>query len=82
MIMKYAIEYEHLADELITNEKTKWHFNQVKNNANEYKLELSDEDFKRLFKLQTADKDIRWLMHKMSIYKLSLVDALVSYITY
>jgi hypothetical protein len=80
--MKYVIEYEHLADELIVSEKTKWYFNQVKNNANEYKLELSDEDFKRLFKLQTADKDIEWLMHKMSVYKLSLIDALVSYIIY
>jgi isopropylmalate/homocitrate/citramalate synthase len=80
--IKYAIEYEHLADELIANENAKWNFNQVKNNANKYQLELSDEDFKQLFKLQKANKDIEWIMHKMSAYKLTIVEALVSYITY
>jgi len=80
--MKYAIEYEHLQDELITDKASKWHFNQVKETANRYKLELSDEDFKRLFKLQRADKDIGWIMDQMSILGMSLVDALVSYIVY
>lgn len=80
--IKYAIEYEHLADELIVDEITKWNFEQVKKCANKYKLELSDEDFKRLFKIQRSDKDIDWIIHKMSVYKLTLVDALVSYITY
>lgn len=80
--MTYVIEYEHLKDELVSDEKTRWHFNKVKDAANKFKLELFDEDFKRLYKLQKADKDIEWLMHKMSVYKQSLTDALVSYITY
>lgn len=79
--IKYAIEYEHLADELIVNEDSKWHFEQVKKCANKYKIELSDEDFKQLFKIQRADKDMEWIIHQMSVYKLTLVDALVSYIT-
>lgn len=80
--MKYAIEYEHLKEELVTNQKTEWHFNQVKNSANKFRLELSDEDFKRFLKLEISDKDIKWLMHQMSAYKLSLTDALISMITY
>lgn len=80
--MKYEIPYEHLEDELVTNENTHWHFKKVRENANNYKLELSDDDFNRFFKLSMRDKDINWLMHKMSAYNLSLVDALVSYITY
>lgn len=80
--MKYDIPYEHLEDELVTNENTFWHFKNVRENANNYKLELSDDDFKRFFKLSTRDTDIGWLMHQMSVYKLSLVDALISYITY
>ncbi|GAA0347732.1 hypothetical protein GCM10008931_43780 [Oceanobacillus oncorhynchi subsp. oncorhynchi] len=80
--MKYAIEYEHLKDELVTSDKAKWHFDKVKNSANEYSLELSDEEFKRFLKLQKSEKDIGWLMHKMSVYKLSFTDALISYISF
>jgi hypothetical protein len=80
--MKYVIEYEHLNDELIKNDKTKFHFNKVKDSANKYRLELSDEEFKQFLKLQMSDKDVNWLMHKMSVYKLSFTDALISYITY
>lgn len=80
--MKYAIEYEHLKDDLVNNDLTEWHFKKVKDTANKLRLELSDEDFLRFFKLHKADKDISWLMHKMSAYKLSLTDALISYITY
>lgn len=80
--MKYNILYENLEDELVTNTDTYWHFKNVRENANKYKLELSDYEFKRFFKLSTRDKDIDWLMHQMSAYKLNLVDALVSYITY
>lgn len=80
--MKYLIEYEHLKDELVTCEKTEWSFNKVKDTANKHNLELSDEDFKRLFKLQTFDKDIGWMMRVMSVYKMSLADVLVSYITF
>lgn len=80
--MKYAIEYEHLKDELVTNDKTQWHFNKVKESANRYSLELTDEEFKGFLKLHTSDKDIDWLMHKMSVYRLSFTDALISYVTY
>nr|WP_145401765.1 hypothetical protein [Paenibacillus xylanexedens] len=79
--MIYAIEYEHLTDELIKNEKTQWHFNEVKNHANEYKLELSDDEFKGFLKLSLKDKDIGWLMNQMR-YKRTFTEALISYITY
>ncbi|GAB6989454.1 hypothetical protein [Paenibacillus pini] len=80
--MKYEIEYEHLIDELVTNEETQWHFKRVKESANKYSLELSDEDFKGFLKLHTSDKDIDWLMLKMSAYRLSFSDVLVCYIIY
>lgn len=80
--MKYVIEYEHLKDELVTNRETEYHFKVVKDNANKYKLELSDDDFKRFFKLKKRGEDIRWLMHKMSAYDLNLTDALIAYIHY
>jgi hypothetical protein len=49
--MEYDIQYEHLEDELSTNENTCWHFKKVRENANTYKLELSDDDFKRFLNL-------------------------------
>jgi hypothetical protein len=81
-VVKYVIEYEHLQDELVTNEKSRWYFNKVKDEANKYKLELSDEDFKRFLKLKVSDKDTGWVMHKMSAYEMSLTDALITYINY
>lgn len=78
--MKFIIEYEHLRDELIINEKTKHIFNVVRDNANKYKLELTDDDFRRFFELEENDKDMSWIMHKISVYGLSLTDALISYI--
>jgi len=80
--MKYAIEYEHLKDELVMTNETEWHFNKVKDRANEYRLELSDEEFKGFFKLQLRGKDVDWIMHKMSAHKLTFMDALITYITY
>ena len=76
--MRYTIPYENLADELATGEDAKWRFDKVKDCANKNRLELSDEDFK----LQALHEDIDWIMLRMSRYKLSLVDALVCYITY
>lgn len=75
-------EYKHLKDELATNEKTNYYFKSVEESANEYSLKLSDDEFKRFFKLRKNDKDISWLMHKMSTYNLDLADALISYICY
>lgn len=80
--MEYAIEYEHLKDELAGSDKSGWNFNKVKDSTNKYRLELSDEDFKRFFKLQVSDKDIGWIMHKMSVHNLSIADALITYISY
>lgn len=80
--MKYAIEYEHLKDELVTSEKTERNFNKVKESANKYSLELTDEEFKRFLKLRKSDKDIDWLMNQMSVYKLTFTDALINYITW
>jgi len=80
--MKYAIEYKHLKEELVMTNEIEWHFNKVKDIANGYSLELSDEEFKGFLKLQLRDKDVGWLMHKMSVYKLSFEDALITYITY
>jgi hypothetical protein len=80
--MEHTIEYEHLQDKLIRDEITKRHFNEVKNTANKYKLKLSNEDFERFFNLQKSNKDIDWLMHAMSEYGYSLIDALVAYIAY
>ena len=56
--MKYIIQYEHIKDDLVTSEKSEFLFNHVKEHANKYKLELSDEDFKRFFKLKESDVDI------------------------
>ncbi|MCL1696334.1 hypothetical protein [Lysinibacillus sp. BPa_S21] len=80
--MKYTIQYEHLEDELVNDADSKWHFDEVKNYANKYSLELSDVDFKRFLKLQKSNKDIAWMMHIMSVYKQSFTDTLISYITY
>jgi len=80
--MKYAIEYEHLKDELVMTNEIEWHFNKVKDSANENSLELSDEEFNGFLKLQLRDKDVGWLMHKMSLYKLAFADALILYIIY
>jgi len=79
--IKYAIPYEHLEDELVMDAKTKFHFNEVKNKANEWRLELTDNEFRSFFKLTQADKDISWMMHKMSRHNLSFVDALILCIT-
>lgn len=48
----------------------------------EYKLEVSEEDFNRLVKLQERDKDAKWIISVMAQYNKSLVDALISYISY
>ena len=80
--MKYAIEYEHLKDELVMTNEIEWHFNKIKDSANEHSLELSDEEFKGFFKLQLRDKDVEWMMHKMSVHKLSFTSALIVYIIY
>ncbi|WP_145413480.1 hypothetical protein [Paenibacillus xylanexedens] len=77
--MIYTIEYEHLADELVKNERTEWHFDQVKKYANELKLELTDEEFRGLFALQKQDRDIDWIMSQMS-HSSTFTEALISYI--
>lgn len=79
--MKYAIQYEHMKDELVTGDpKTKWCFEEVKKGANKNKLELTDEEFRGLFALCRYGKDIGWIMNQMNIYKSTFTDALISYI--
>lgn len=79
--MKYVIEYEQLKDELVTNDKTRVLFNRVRNYANKYRIELSDEEFKTFFALGKNDHtDIRWMISKMGMYDVPFVDVLVSYI--
>lgn len=80
--MKYDIQYEHLEDELVTDSSTFFCFKNVRNSANKHRLELSDDDFKRFFKLSMRGKDIDWLMLCMSDYNVSLIDALISYMCY
>lgn len=80
--MEYDIKYEHLEDELVTNPSTSFNFKNVRNSANKHRLELSDDDFKRFFKLSMRGKDIDWLMLCMSQYNTSLTDALISYMCY
>lgn len=48
----------------------------------EYKLEVNEEDFNRLVKLQKYDNDAKWIISVMSQYNKSLVDVLISYLTY
>lgn len=79
--IRYEIDYEHLKDELVTSKKTERRFNHVKNIANKYRLELTDEEFKGFYKLWVYEKDIRWMMHKMSVYNVSFIDVLITYIT-
>jgi len=80
--IKLSIGYEHLKIDLVKNEHHAWHFDQVKNHTNKYRVELPDKDFERLFKLQMKGKDIEWMLHKMGKCNMSLIDTLVSYITY
>lgn len=82
--MKYDVSYDHLKEELydsfcVKNESLDFYFNQLKEYADEYRLELSDEDFENLFRLHVSDKDVKWIMSKMSNYGRSLTSALVSY---
>ncbi|KEP26592.1 hypothetical protein BA70_18545 [Bacillus zhangzhouensis] len=87
--MKYAIPYDHLEEELVTEgtmytlelSKLLFHFKKVKESANKYRLELSDEDFKRFFRLHVSGVDIDWIMHIISTYEKSFTDTLVQYIT-
>ncbi|MDC6267738.1 hypothetical protein [Lysinibacillus fusiformis] len=76
------IDYARLKSELATDENKDWCFDQVKKSAEKYGLNVSEEDFKRFFKLQVGHKDIDWMMRHMAAYKKTLIDTLVTYITY
>ncbi|MHC2451267.1 hypothetical protein ACUXP3_001868 [Bacillus altitudinis] len=80
--MKYEIPYDHLKDELATSAKLRWHFEKVRDCANKHRLELSDEDFERFYKLHVSSRDIDWIMRLMSNRDRSFLDALVAYVTY
>lgn len=80
MEIKYSIDYEHLRDG-IANPFTEREFVRVRDYANENQLDLSDDDFKRLFKLAKNNEDVRWIIQKMKAFNMSLVDVLVLYLT-
>lgn len=82
MEIRYEIQYEGLYEELVNDSRSSWVFDRVKDYANKYRVELSDEEFSALFRLQNSDRDVDWIVHKMGVYKTSFIDALISYITY
>ena len=73
-------EYSELRNELVTDDRTKFLFDLVRNTSIEFNVELSEDDFCRLFRLAVADKDISWILNRMN--SSSLTDVLVSYITF
>lgn len=76
--IQFNITYEHLWDELENDHN----FRSLAVKANKARVELSDEDFKRLYKLEKRDKDTKWILNQMGMYNQSLVDALVGYISW
>ncbi|MFW0909642.1 hypothetical protein [Bacillus altitudinis] len=80
--MKYVIPYDHIAEEYVTDGKSLWEFEKVRDCANKYRLELSDAEFYHFLKLRRKDIDVSWFMHLMSVYGSSFTDTLVHYITY
>lgn len=80
--MKYVIPYDHIAEEYVTDGKSLWEFEKVRDCANKYRLELSDVEFYYFLKLFRKDLSIDWIMYRMNELNVSLLDALVSYVTY
>jgi hypothetical protein len=78
--MKYDVQYESVKDDI--NPKDFFWFSRVRDSANKHKVELSDGDFMRLLKLVKRDKDYDWILHQMGVYKKTLIDTLINYITY
>lgn len=85
--MKFPIQYENMIDELINSGASQLYnkrvirFNSVKDSANENSIELSDEEFRKLFDLRGCDIDTDWIIHRMARHSLSLLDALILYVT-
>jgi len=86
----YNIDYSHLKQELgienlpysFENNNKEYSFNKIKELADNLEMELSDEEFMLLYKIQLDDKDAGWIMRIMKNYNKSLASALVSYICY
>lgn len=78
--MKYEIDYQPVKDGLTDDDI--WDFNKVRDYANEYELELSDDDFMRFLKIHKSDGDVGFLMNQMSTYNQTLTDALVTYVCF
>ncbi|MCY7542422.1 hypothetical protein ACTHPT_14565 [Bacillus altitudinis] len=79
--MKYVIPYDHIEDELKTDERMKQLFHEVKDLANKYKLELLDSEFYGFLKLRKWGADVNWIMRQMEGNNKSFTGALVAYIT-
>ncbi|MCA6607465.1 hypothetical protein [Bacillus safensis] len=80
--MKYDIPYDHIEEEYVIGGKSQWEFGKVRDCANKYRLELSDDDFYNFLTLYRKDIDIGWIMYRMSNFNESFLDSLVSYLTY
>ena len=76
--MTYDIKYEWLSDDLPND----YYFKSLVKKANKYELELSDEDFKMLYEIEKSEKDIEWILNKMSMYGKTLKESMLSYIIY
>lgn len=79
-MIKYDIQYEWLKDELVISESTESAFNRLVKIANNVKIELSDEDFMKLLKIELHKNDSIWFICRMKHYEKSLNDCLLSYI--
>lgn len=74
--MTYDIKYDWLSDDLPND----YHFKSLVKKANNNELELCDEDFKMLYEIEKSEKDVDWILNKMSMYGKTLKEAMLSYI--
>lgn len=75
--------YNHLKDEFVRDSRTDFLFQQLIHQLEQYPtLNISDDDFKRLFTLQKCNISIEWFVHRMGRYNTPLADVLIAYITY
>lgn len=88
--LTYNIDYSHLKQELgienlpysFENNAKDYAFKKVKEYADNFEMELSDEEFMLLYKIKLDGKDAEWIMCRMKNDNERLASALVSYICY
>jgi len=74
--MIYDIKYDWLIGDLPND----YYFKSLVKKANKQEIELSDKDFKMLYKIEKSGKDVDWILNQMSNYKKTLKKAMLSYI--